>query len=155
MRELSSTWTFYYKFVFPTIWIGMFALGTLMMFIDPDGFEGGGDVREARWIFAGATVVGITFIYWFSMRLKKVSLDGQILVISNYRRRIEVPLREIEEVSGSLLMTPELVWLRFRRPTAMGTKVVFMPKIRFSFGLSRHPVVAELRALVSNPATHA
>src|SRR5262245_43616150 len=155
MRELSSKWTFFYKFVFPTIWIGMFALAPLMMFIDPDRFEGKGDVREARWFFVGATVVGGAFLYWFCMRLKKVSLDGHMLVISNYLRRMEVPLRDVEAVSGSLFTSPELVWLRFRHPTAMGTKIVFMPKIRFSFGLTRHPLVAELRALVSDPATHA
>jgi len=155
MRELSSTWTFFYKFVFPTLWIGMFAMGTLLMFVVPDSFKGGGDVREIRWFFAGATVVGGAFIYWACIRLKKVSLDANTLVVSNYRHQVEVPLRDVEAISGSLFMSPELIWLRLRNPTILGTKVVFMPKVRLSFGFSRHPLVAELRALISNPATHA
>jgi hypothetical protein len=155
MRELSSAWTFFYKFVFPTIWIGGFALGTLVMFTAPASLQGGRDVREIRWLFADATVVGGTLIYWFCMRLKKVSLNTDTLILSNYRQRVEVPLRDVEAISGSLLMSPELIWLRFRRPTSLGSKIVFMPKFRFSLGFSRHPLVAELRALISNPATHA
>jgi hypothetical protein len=157
-RELSSAWTFFYKFVFPTLWIGVFALIALLMFVVPDSFKGdggGGQLRDMRWIFAGATVVGGGFIYWACMRLKKVSLNADVFVISNYRSRIDVPLRDVEGVSGSLFMSPELIWLRFRRPTPMGIQIVFMPKMRLSFGFWRHPLVAELQALVSHPASHA
>ena len=54
-------------------------------------------------------------------------------------------------------MSPELIWLRFRHPTLFGEKIVFMPKARFFFalGLSRDPLVAELRALIPSSATHA
>jgi hypothetical protein len=155
MRDLSSAWTFFYKFVFPTLWIGMFAFVTLLMFIVPDSFEGNQDVRETRWFFVGATVVGGAFIYWACMRLKKVRLDGDTLVVSNYLHQIEVPLRDVESVSGSVFVSPELIWLHLRRPGPMGDKLVFMPKLRFSLRLFRHPLVAELRSLTSNPATHA
>jgi len=155
MRELSSEMTFFYKFVFPTLWIGAFAFGTLLMFLIPDSFTRSRDVREMRWLFAFMTVVGASVIYWACMRLKKVTLSANTLIISNYRRAVEVPLRDVEVVSGSLLMSPELIWLRFRHPTPFGEKVVFMPKIRFSFGFSRHPLVAELRTLLSTIATHA
>jgi|GEM_PF-730937 len=156
MRQLSSSMTFFYKFIFPTFWIGMFTFGTLLMFIAPDSFKGNGDVREMRWLFAFITVVGGSFIYWACMRLKTVSMSADALIISNYRRRIDVPLRDVEAISGSLLMSPELIWLRFRHPTPFGEKVVFMPKFRFfSFHFSRHPLVAELQALISSSTTHA
>jgi hypothetical protein len=53
------------------------------------------------------------------MRLKKVSLTADVFVISNYRSRIDVPLRDVERVSGSRFMSPELIRLRFRRPTPL------------------------------------
>ena len=154
MRQLSSSMTFFYRFIFPTVWIGAFAFVTLLMFIIPDSFQGG-DVHETRWIFAFMTLLGGGFIYWGCMRLKTVSMSGDALIISNYRRRVDVPLRDVEVISGSMFMSPELIWLRFRHPTPFGEKIVFMPKVRFHFGFSRHPLVAELRALISSPATHA
>jgi hypothetical protein len=153
-RQLSSSMTPFYKFVFPTIWVGGFAAVTLVMFMVPDSFQRGG-VHEARWQFAFATAVGGGFIYWACMRLKVVSMTADTLTISNYHRRVDVPLRDVEAISGSLFMSPELIWLRFRHPTSFGEKVVFMPEFRFHFGFSRHPLVAELRALISSPATHA
>ncbi|HTF33533.1 MAG TPA: hypothetical protein VK714_07505 [Myxococcota bacterium] len=155
MRQLSSSMTSFYKFVFPTVWIGAFAFVTLLMFMAPDSSKGNGDVHEMRWIFAFMTLLGGNFIYWGCMRLKTVSMSGDALIISNYRRRVDVPLRDVEAISGSMFMSPELIWLRFRHPTPFGEKIVFMPKVRFHFGFSRHPLVAELRALISSPATHA
>ena len=97
MEDLSSKLTFFYKFVFPTMWIGMFALGTLLMFVAPDSFEGDGDLREMRWLFLGATLVGTTFIYWACMRVKRVSLANREFVISDYRQTIRVPIRDVRE----------------------------------------------------------
>ena len=153
MRTLSSAWTFFYKFVFPTVWIGGFAVGTLLMFTAADSFEGGGDVCEMRWYFLTAIVLGGAAIYWSCMRLKKVTLDGDVLLISNFRKEIAIPLLDLERVSGSIFMHPELVWLHFRRPTEFGTKIVFMGKSRFSFGFTRHPIVKELGELIEQLST--
>ncbi len=151
MEDLSSKLTFFYKFVFPTMWIGMFALGTLLMFVAPDSFEGDGDLREMRWLFLGATLVGTTFIYWACMRVKRVSLANREFVISNYRQTIRVPIRDVERVSSSVLMNPKLIWLHFRRPTEFGSRIVFMPKQRFFGGYTRHPLAKRLNELLASP----
>lgn len=148
MRALSSDWTFFYKFALPVIWIGGFAGSTLAMFIASDSFKGDGDIREFRMVFLVMTTLGSVALYWFCMRLKKVRLKEGTLLISNFRKEVKIPLRDVERVSGSILMHPELVWLRFRRSTELGTKVVFMAKSRFSLGLTRHPVVEELKQLI-------
>lgn len=153
MHALSSAWTFFYKFVFPTVWIGGFAVGTLLMFTAADSFEGDGDVREIRWYVLTATVLGGAAIYWSCMRLKKVTLDGDVILISDFRKEIAIPLLDVERASGSVLMNPELVWLHFRRPTEFGTKIVFMGKWRFSFGFTRHPVVEDLEKLIEQAST--
>jgi hypothetical protein len=148
MRDLSSKWTWFYKFALPTLWIGLFAYSTLIMFIASDSW-GARDSRELGWVFLGLTVLGTLFLYWSCIRLKRVRLRGDVLVISNFETEIEVPLRDVDRVSGSLLVNPELVWLRFRRPTEFGTKVVFMPPIRFFHGFTRHPLVEELQEMLN------
>ena len=151
MEDLSSRLTFFYKFVFPTLWIGGFAFGTLLMFFAPDRIHGNQDVREARWIFLLATIVGATLLYWACMRVKQVSLANHEFVISNYWRKIRVHFRDVERVSSSVLINPELIWLHFRRPTEFGTRIVFMPKQRFFGGYTRHPLAKRLSALLVSP----
>ncbi|MGB7624720.1 MAG: hypothetical protein WBN92_20430 [Terriglobia bacterium] len=148
MRDLSSKWTWFYKFALPALWIGGFASITLSMLIAPDSW-GAGDSRELGWVFLVITVFGTVLFYWSCMRLKRVHLRGDVLLISNFETEIEVPLRDVERISGSLLVNPELMWLRFHRSTEFGTKVVFMPPFRFFHGFTRHPLVEELQEMVN------
>ena len=100
--------------------------------------------------FLAATLAGGVFIYWSCVRLKRVSLRGSTLIVSNYRREVAVPFRDVEGVSGSILLSPEVIWLRCRRPTSFGRTIMFMPRIRLTLGFSHHPFVDQLRALIAN-----
>jgi hypothetical protein len=147
MRMLSSKMTFYYKFIFPTLWITGFAFATILMFTAPDSFKGNKDIREVRPIFLTLTIGGTVFFYWCCMRLKKVSLKDNVLIVSNFSKEIVIPFCDVDRVSGSIMMHPELVWLHLRRPTDLGTKIVFTPRGRWFSGFTPHPIVNELQKL--------
>ena len=149
MQKLSSDWTFIYKFVFPIFWIGFLGYNTVAMFIAQGSFIPRSSGAEARVMIFLVTVLGAIGLCWFGMRLKAVALKGKTLVISNFNKTIEVPLHDVERVSGSVLISPELVWLHFLRPTEFGQKVVFVGKLRFSFGFTVHPIVKRLQTLIS------
>jgi hypothetical protein len=100
--------------------------------------------------FVLAWIVGTSVIYWSCIRLKKVSLVGDSFVISNFRREIRVAARDVERVTGSVLWSPELVWLHVRTPTDFGRKIVFMPGVRLFGGFSQHPLVSELSTFVAH-----
>ena len=146
MRTLSSEWTFFYKFVSPVLWGGLFAYMILVMFAVTGSFNFAGTFQFA--ILLVVTVLACGWWFWTSVRLKKVTLKDDLLLISNFRKQIEIPLRDIERVSGSILMNPELVWLHLTSPTEFGSKIVFMAKFRFFSGFTRHPVVEELERLI-------
>ena len=63
------------------------------------------------------------------MRLKRVAISGHSLAISNYLATIQVPLREVARVTENRWINIHPVTLHFRKPTAFGTSVVFMPKV--------------------------
>jgi len=146
MRTLSSEWTFFYKFVSPVLWTGLFAYIILVMFAATGSFNFAGTFQFA--ILLVVTVLTCGWWFWISIRLKRVTLKDDLLLISNFQKQIEIPLSDIERVSGSILMNPELVWLHLTRPTEFGSKIVFMAKFRFFSGLTRHPVVEELERLI-------
>lgn len=152
MRRLSSHVTWFYKFIFPTVWIGGFGAGTIASFLAP--VSANMDKGNPALVFLFLLVLGSLFIYVLLIRLKSVSLDGENLVISNYKRTIRVPLRNIENVTGSLFMSPELVWVNFRMSTDFGRKIQFMAPLRFFMGLSRPPFAGELMNLMRQARGH-
>jgi hypothetical protein len=150
-EELSSRATLVYKFLIPTLWLGGFGAATVAVFVSTADRSSDPEVALARWGFAAMAVAGSLLIYWTCMRAKRVSLQGREFVISNYLREIRVPILDVERVSASILISPELVWLHFRRPTGFGRKVVFLPRFRVLSGFSRHPLAARLGELIRNP----
>lgn len=141
--------TYFYKIVLPRLWIGGFTLVTAMMYVTPDAFDSI-NAREVRGEFFFALVAGAIFMHWTLMPLMKVHLCQGALVISNFKTEIRVPLSEVEWVSSSILMTPELIWLHLSRSTAFGEKIVFTPPLRIGAGFVRSPIVGELDALVED-----
>src|SRR5215211_5982705 len=82
-----------------------------------------------------------------SSRLKKVSLAGDTLYVSNYLRRIRIPLSEVASVEASSIWgwQPLTVAIRLRRPAEFGGRIVFIPR---GFGYLAEDVAAEVRAAV-------
>jgi hypothetical protein len=156
-RTISSAQTFLMKVVFPVVWIGGFAIGTMAMFLGAEGMHDRARHPapfEMKWVFLLATAAGSAFIYWCCIRLKRVSVDESSLVISNYLENVVVPLREIEEVTENRWINIHPVTLHFRHETAFGRSVVFMPTVRWFGFLSSHPVVEELRTAAALAAKH-
>jgi hypothetical protein len=143
METVSSSLTFFYKFVFVSVWSGGFGLGTLAMF-----FSGKPEVGAMRWPFAAVWIAGTAFLWWTCARLKRVAFDGAALVISNYRDDITVPVSEIAEVRQNRLINTRPVTVTFRKETPFGRAITFIP--RYSFRIfSEDEIVTRLRSLAS------
>jgi hypothetical protein len=151
-RLLSSRQTFITKVLFPIIWIGGFAVATLSLFLFPDSWhsgEGGAADAETKWTFLAITVVGALFLWWACVRLKRVRMDDRALYISNYVREIVVPLANVAEVSENRWINIHPVTLAFYTDTELGSRIVFMPKVRWFAFWSSHPVVEDIRRAVA------
>ena len=78
--------------------------------------------------------------------LKKVAVEGMDLLLSDFRREIRVPLRQIDEVAEWALLAG-VAEIRFRAATPFGDRVRFLPTRARSFPWGSSPTVAELREL--------
>ena len=151
MRQvLSSKQTFVMKYLFPGFWLAGFTAATISLFSD---VSTGAPTQappppEMKWLFLAVTVLGGAFLYWTCMRLKRVEMDHDVLYVSNYRREVRVPLRDIAEVSENRWINIRPVTIEFRRDTDFGHRVVFIPQQRLWAFWRPHPVVAELQGAV-------
>ena len=151
LHTLSSAQTFVMKYVFPVVWIGGFAIGTLSLFLSPSFLhnpEGGPTDPSLKWFFLIATILGTVFIWWACARLKRVRMDARFLHISNFSTEILVPLANVAEVTENRWVNSHPVTIHFHSETEFGTQVIFMPKIRWFGFWSSHPVVDEIRRAV-------
>jgi len=145
-RVLSSRATAFYKFVLPTLFgvsfTGMvWAIGSA---VGPD-LPGVGVVLWSL-TAVGACVVGL--LLWLHAGLKKVTLEGDSLVVSNFRDSVRVPLRDIDHVTPSRFTNPESIRLDLVVPCTFGQRITFLPPLRWVRGFSPHPLAAELAARV-------
>jgi hypothetical protein len=75
VTPLTSTWTIYYKWLLPVIWIGLFSSGTVLAFAGL--FRDQNNEPPPFWIcclLVVVTLVGSYFFVLWSYRLKKVKL---------------------------------------------------------------------------------
>lgn len=146
-RTLSSPATYFYKVVLPVLWIGTSAIGSAVLFLVAAAETPlANPPPEGGWGLLAFALVGAAEFLLVGRRLKTVSLEDGVLVVSDSGREVRVPLGDVERVTVSVLNS-ELVWVHLRRVTEFGAKIVFMPPWRFWRGFTPHPMAAELTAL--------
>lgn len=147
LKTLSSGQTFIAKFIFPAIWISMFGAATLGMWLHPAHNSAGAMPEDQGLLFLALWIFGTLFLLFGPARLKRVRVDAKTLYVSNYFREIAVPVENISDVTENWLLNWHPVRVHFRDSTAFGSRVVFMPRLRW-YGLwTSHPVVTELKTL--------
>ena len=131
-RVISSAQTFITKFILPFVLVGVLTYCISLSVL----------------LFAPLGVVFVVGIYWYYVRLKKVAVDSDGLVISNYVREVRVPWREVIKVAGSRWEKTHHVTVTFDRDIGFGTSIIFMPQFQFLWPGQEHPVAQELRDLM-------
>jgi hypothetical protein len=141
MQTLSSKFTFFYKYVLIFIWIVGFGAGTAkILFLSQD--------YDLRWTQYASTWVAIAlFIFFATGSVKEVVMDRKRkkFVVGNFLKSIDIDFSEIEDIDGSSLLSPKLVWFTLKNSSEFGSKISFMPATRPTRGIGKHPMVMELR----------
>ena len=140
VERLSSLLTFFYKFIFPTLWLGGFGLGTVWLVINPprDG--------PHPLMFAAGLVFGAIVFYRWGFSLKKVRATENGLLVSNYRRETFVAYEQISSssVRENKFISIRPITVQVRSATAFGSSFVFMPYTAFVL-FADHPAVTRIR----------
>lgn len=143
---LSSRLTFFYKVIFSITWISGFGLGTVFMWMSS------GPPVEVKWSFLVAWCLGSIVTVWTCVPLKRLRIDGRNLYVSNYLKEIAIPVNLIDRVTENRLINIHPITIHLRGDTEFGNRIVFMPKPRFAFPWTSHPVVGEIERLAQSVA---
>jgi hypothetical protein len=136
----SSTTTFFYKRIFPTVWFGIVAVlffGGLLKLLDGDA------ISNVPFLIVPAVmaVIGYQFMKKLMFNLVDEVLDaGDALIVRSGGREERIALADITNVNYFPYGSPPQVTLSLRRPSAFGDTIVFCGPARF-MPLSSSPIV--------------
>ena len=138
MRQISSRFTFFYKFILP--W--SFVLGLIdLLWRQRTMFA----LPSSETAYIAIMLVGFcVWMIWLGWPLKKVSIFGDKLYVSNFRKEIAIPISEIVDVRGNIWVDPQRVTIYLRNETEFGSMIRFLAKYRLFDRWSTHPIVNEL-----------
>jgi hypothetical protein len=150
-KSVSSPWTFSAKFIAPVLW---FVFGGYFVFTGLTGHplsRGHASAPVAKWLLIAGWAVGGLVALKTSAGLKRVRMDGQGLVVSDYLSEIRVPFDEIRSVEENRWKKGRPVTITLGRPSLYGNKFTFLPWPLVK-GFHEHPLVGELRRRAAYPA---
>ena len=125
---VSSSMTFFNKFVLPALWAGFFVWAAVMLYT---GKVQGDSGPESRWLALAALAFATVPFWGTEASVKRVILEDGFLRISNYATEITVPFSEVRgaSIERTRRNRQKLTYmiLEFRNPTAFGTSIRFQP----------------------------
>jgi len=135
-KRLSTSMTFFWKFIFSGLWLGGFTIGSIMA-MTTLGFEG--------LVFLVGLVFGFLLLYYACLRAKVVHIDETTLYVSNFRKKIEVPIRDIKSVHENIMFSPRPIFVEFKKETEFGNGIMFIGTFEMILFFSTHPSVKEIK----------
>jgi len=147
MRRLSSSSTFFYKWVFPLIWLGLVGFVFVMGFFSPH-------IRQyppPDPVIVAMPIIMLFAGFFLFRRLlgglaDEVMLDGDTLIVKKGDEQLRIALAEVINVNSLSAVNPRRISLRLRNSTRLGRDIDFIPAGRRPFrllGMTRLDPLAE------------
>lgn len=124
-QEISSKLTIVYKFVEPLFGTIVFAVVLFNGFFTLE-------IPIAVESVLLVVLIGSFIVMWFfSWTLKKVILEGETLLVSDYFQDTMVPISNIDSIEESHAFRRRRIILYLKVPCQFGKRIVFVPKLKF------------------------
>ena len=144
MRRISSATTPFYKKGLPVI-VFIILVGAFTSALS------NAELRGAQWLVLALPIAMIVIFFVIMKALiwdlaDEVHDTGDALLVMKGGEQERIPLRDIMNVSATLMINPPRVTLRLTRPSKFGEEVTFSPVTPFSFSrfTRRNPIVDDL-----------
>lgn len=128
MRRLSSSMTFFYKWVFPVIWLGFVGIGIVTgLFADHPGQR-----KPPDPMIVVIPIIMFAFGFFLFRQLlgglvDEVTLDGDNLIVRKGDEQLRISLADVINVNSFSTINPRRISLRLRNSTRLGRDIDFIP----------------------------
>ena len=136
--RLSTSLTFFWKFIFPIIFICGFLTLLIKGYVEEE--------LDLLPVFVAIFIL-IVVLYVFFGRTKNVTMDDQCLYVDNFFKTAKIPLSNIKSVSH-LIMYPRFIFIVFKEKSEFGKRIIFIGYTEFFLFYSTHPAVHKLKSKI-------
>ena len=150
MRRLSSSTTFFYKRVFPLLWIGfLLAVFGLQFWLASHARANEQSPPLFPLLLMPLFMGGIMFLIYRTLLqdlMDEVWLDGDWLVVKSRGQQIRVALRDVMNINASTITNPRRITVMLRTDSRFGRNLTFIPASPRGFmaAFKPDPVATEL-----------
>ena len=146
MRRLSSTFTVFYKRVFPIVWLMIPVISGLTLW---NASMHGQSAMAWPSLLPPIMIFLIGFVLYrklISDLVDEVWLDGDQLVVKNGGQQARIALADVMNVNATIMVNPRRITLLLRADSRFGRSITFMPTSPRGFGAAfkADPIAAEL-----------
>jgi hypothetical protein len=126
--NLTSLETYLYKYMLPIFFIPWDGFRTVRGPVRPDNPGEG----MSFWLFLAFWVVMTPFVFRYSFKLKRVTMDERSLYVKGYLKEARIPFSNVESITPSRWPNLRHVTLRLKTASEFGTKIMFIPRKRIA-----------------------
>jgi len=143
MTNISTNATLFLKFAIPICWsifFGGFAIASWLVPATADT----GPTQEVRIGLTLFFVLGVAFLYWSMLRLKRIEMDGEFVYATNYFQSFRYPWHNIEKIEEKDYLFFRTLHLYFKTSGKFGKKIYcVISQKRLNEFIAAHPKVLE------------
>jgi hypothetical protein len=136
--KLSSSLTFFSEWIFLVVWLVVTFVHIRIALTNPE-------YPMPVGILWG---IGLIFVLIYSWSIKKVTIEGDYFVISNYFISRRAPITHLSKIGKSYFSRGPMIILYFEPPTPFGKRVRIIPP--GSSKSSEDEIMAFLQSLIDN-----
>jgi hypothetical protein len=144
-KTISSDLTFIHKFIFPSLMLGAMALLAVYFIVQHPENTALLEIGRIAFILFLLFMASVYF-YLSHVPIKRIELQNNRLIISNYWKSISVPVTEIETITENASVSFHPIWIYLKHETIFGNRIMFVPHTTLKL-FGSHPIVKELNEL--------
>ena len=138
-RQISAKDTFFYKIILPVFLLICAVVVPLSVYL----YDRENNAVAAVFVFV-FLIISAALVFVMTKAAKKLSIDGDVLYASNYRKEVSVPMSNIDKILWFGDMRPTMIYLK--TGSEFGKKINFYPNVKYTFRESNQ-IVEELKEL--------
>lgn len=137
-RVISSETTIFWKIIFP--WV--FIIFTVCYAIPSALFE-------MKYIVLLFSIICSIILWKLFGAIKKVTILDQEMIVSNYIKKVRIPLSDICEIKHKFLANKHRIELKLKKSSTFGSSILFIPAGVW-WPYKTHPLVDEIKSLLGD-----
>lgn len=140
--NVSSSLTLFMKIIIPVFWGVFFGTLTLAFLLADHVAVSFMSMRNFRIFMLAFFLLGMLFLYWAVMRLKRVEMDEHFIYVSNYFKHYKYPFHNVEKIVESDYLMFRSMHVHFKEAGYFGEKVSFVAhRHRFNDFMNDNPAI--------------